>query len=571
MKLISKIKSSTRIPCILRWLIVFFSFAYAFAIPSFGYRKNLIFIIYGILAVLFILLVMNFIFYNKIFFKPYLVCIPLFAIYAFIGTAIYSKQFRGWFTLILLVVSFFVLFYSFSIINKKELCLDILLGGIFAFCLYYIFHYRREIISFSSYGNESFRLGVYFGNQNDIASYCIIGVVLSTYLFLFRKGSWKFIYIIPLISIFIVGFTTGSRSFVLSSLFAIILILFFRMYHHKLLFLITMSVLIFSFFIFLNIPFMGTIKERLTRMISTFFSDTTQVDTSTLSRSIWLDYAFALGSKNVITGYGYGGFSVFSGVGTYAHSNVAELFADFGLIGSLTFYSPYFISCYLMIKNKNAYIKLLLPSFLLFILISFSMVFFYNKLYYVFLALLLFLTAEPKYQYCKHKYFSSRKNIKNILVVTDKYHYEQKEFFIFLSLLKKYLTDATYHILVFGLDEDLLNVSSCLNKHTLIKLFVINKTIKKQKAGTVIAYGQNNVLLVERVSFLRNFVKIFVLTETPKFSYLYSRCYDNRKFLTIVPSGHKNAIYSKLNDSIFDKIDILFESFATYENTFNWK
>lgn len=571
MKLISKIKTSIKIPCILRWLIVFFSFAYVFAIPSFGYRKNLIFIIYVILAVLFIALAINFIFYKKIFFKPYLICVPLFALYAFIGTAVYSKQFRGWLTLILLVVSFFILFYSFSIINNRELCLNILLGGIFVFCLYYIFHYRREIVSFSSYGNEAFRLGVYFGNQNDIASYCIIGVILSTYLFLFKKGSWKFIYIIPLISIFIVGFTTGSRSFVLSSLIAIILILFFRMYHHKLLFLIAMSVLIFSFFIFLNIPFMSTIKERLIKMIGTFFSDTTQVDTSTLSRSIWLDYAFALGSKNVITGYGYSGFSIFSGVGTYAHSNVAELFADFGLIGSLIFYSPYFISCYLMIKNKNIYIKLVLPSFLLFILISFSMVFFYNKLYYVFLAFLLFLTAEPKYQYCKDKYFSFNKNISNILVVTDKYHYEKKEFSLFLSLLKKYFRDGTFHVLVFSLHEDLLNISCCHNKHSLKKLLMLNKTIKKQKPGTVVAYGQNNVFLVEHASCFRNFVKLFVLTETQKSSYLYSRCYDKRKFLTTVSSGHKNAVYTKLNDSIFDKIDILFENFATYENTFNWK
>ena len=398
MNAISRIKNSKLIKLINYWTIVSFVFLYAFSVPSFGSRQKLNNLVFAILGLLIISVVFYLIFFGKFKFNRYLLVVPAFTIFAFFGTAIYSHEFRGWLTLILLCLSFFVLFYAFRSIENKFIILTSLVAGLFVFSLYFIIHYRNEILHFSSYGSEAFRLGDYFDNQNDVAAYCLFGFLVSFYLLLFMKKLIKLVFILPTTTIFLVGLTTGSRTFILASILIIIFVLYFRFQHHKIIYLAMVASIIASFFILINIPFMATIKERLIKMISTFFTDSYVVDTSSTSRTIWLDYGFVLGSKHMVFGLGYGGFAIYSGVGTFTHSNLVEVFCDFGLPGLLLFYSPFVVLPYLLIKEKNKYLKLCLPVFLLYLSVSFSMVFFYNKIYYFALAMLFYLTIEGNNQ-----------------------------------------------------------------------------------------------------------------------------------------------------------------------------
>lgn len=396
MKFISKLKSSKTIERVSYFCLIFFVFLYVFAVPSFGSRSGLSYSVYLIFAVLSGLVLFYTLLFKKFTFNRYLIFVPLFIGYALLGTLLFSHQLRGWLTLFLLGISFFVLYYAFQIIEHKFVVLSIIVFGIFAYSLYYIFHYRSEIIHFSSFGSEAFRLGDYFDNQNDVAACCLAGFSLSIYLLLFSKKLFKLIFIFPSMSIFLVGLTTGSRTFILASVLIFLVFLYFRMRNHKLLYLISLIVFIGLLFVFINFPFMATIKERLLKMVKTFFTSSNTVDTSAISRSIWLDYGVFLGSKHIIFGLGYGGFSIFSGVGTFTHSNTVEVFCDFGLPGLLLFYSPYFALVCLQIKNRDRLLQLTLPLFVLYFAISFSMVFFYNKMYYLIIALLSFISISSK-------------------------------------------------------------------------------------------------------------------------------------------------------------------------------
>lgn len=398
MRFLFKIKASKRIERITYYSVLSLILLYAFCVPSFGSRPGLSYSVYAVLGLLGVFTFLYLIFFKKVEFNRYLLFVPVFVGYALLGTLFFSHQFRGWLTLFLLSVSFFVLYYSFVVVEHKNHVLSAIIFGIFAFSLYYIFHYRSEIINFSTYGSEAFRLGDYFDNQNDVAACCLAGFSLSIYMLLFAKKLFKLVYILPVLSIFLVGLTTGSRTFLLASILIVLVFLYFRMKNHKLFYILSLIVIFGLFFGFINLPFMATLKERLLKMIETFFSSSNTIDTSAVSRSIWLDYGVFLGSKNILFGLGYGGFSIFSGVGTFTHSNIVEVFCDFGLLGALLFYSPYLVLICLQIKNKDRYLQLTLPLFVMYFAISFSMVFFYNKMYYVMIALLSFISINSYQQ-----------------------------------------------------------------------------------------------------------------------------------------------------------------------------
>jgi len=369
-------------------------FLYAFSVPSFGGRATYNLVMYAFMGLLTAAVAIHILlFKNKLNFKKWQIyLIPAFVIFAFVGTAIYSHSFRNWLTLVFLAASFFVLLLAFKIIDDRNIVAAILSLAIFGFAVYFIFHYRKEILNFSNYGNEGFRLGTYFDNQNAIAGVCIVGLSASLYLFLFYKTKIKYFAIIPFLAISLVGVSTGSRTFVVALAVVILTMLFFKFKKHKLLYLLVVVLLIVFAIILLNLPFAYTLKQRLERFFSTIFTNTNRVDTSAIERIVWFDYAFVLGFKNIITGYGVDGFGIYSGVGTYAHSNLPEVICDFGIIGLFIFYAPLVCLLYSSIKNKKATISYVFPIFAYYLFVSFSNVFYYNKFYYFNLAFMYYLT-----------------------------------------------------------------------------------------------------------------------------------------------------------------------------------
>lgn len=376
--------------------IMILVFLFAFSIPSFGGRYPFNLIMYGIMALLAGSSISYSILFKKYFnYKNWCIyLIPLFAIFAFIGTAIYSHSFGNWVSLLLLSVVFFVLLLSFKIIGDKGIISLLLSLGIFAFSLYFIIHYRSDILNFSNFGNEGFRLGFYFDNPNAISAICIVGLSASLYLFLFHESKLRYFMVVPFLLISLIGITTGSRTFIVAFVVVILTMLFFRFKKHKLLYLVIVVSLIILFIVLINLPFAYTIKQRFERFFNTLFTDTTRVDTSTIERVVWFDYGFTLGFKNIITGYGVDGFAIYSGVGTYAHSNLSEVVCDFGIIGTFIFYAPLVALLFNCIRMKKKIISYIFPIFAYYIFVSFSNVFYYNKFYYFNLAFMYFLVFE---------------------------------------------------------------------------------------------------------------------------------------------------------------------------------
>ena len=409
---ISKLRASTLLRQLLFVAILVLFGLYCFSIPSFSGRSGLNYLLYGILGLLTVCVVGYCYLYNKRPKTKVIYFIPAFALYGLLGTAIFSHDFRGWITTVLLAVSFLVMYLSFLIIEDNKIIFNIFIFAFFIFTLYYIVHYRSEILHFSSYGTEAFRLGTDFTNENDVALFAIVALAFTFHELCFAKSYLKVIYVVPTLTTLLVGLTTGSRTFIILAGVIILLLLYFRFIDHKIVYFVVLVAFILVFLILLSLPFMETLRTRLTKMFETFFGKTSnQIDYSSVSRSIWFNYGFTLGSKNILIGYGYAGFSIYSGVGTFTHSNITEVFCDFGIIGLFLFYAPYPVLAVRCIKTKNkltAFVIMVVASLLF---LSFSMVYFYNKFYYIALAICFYIAYNQQFETQENLDFSTCRTI----------------------------------------------------------------------------------------------------------------------------------------------------------------
>ena len=133
-------------------------------------------------------------------------------------------------------------------------------------------------------------------------------------------------------------------------------------------------------------------------MIRTVFTGT-EAEGSTIQRSIMQQYGFYFGVKNMLFGLGAHGFATFSGVGTYSHSNLSEVFCDFGIVGLACFYSVWYI-CFLNSSKVKDNYKLFAISFLVVEIVhSFFAVLFSSKISAFELALCIFLCCPENPSY----------------------------------------------------------------------------------------------------------------------------------------------------------------------------
>lgn len=393
MKLIYNIKNSIFCKKALYGLVIFFAFLYVFSVPSFGEATSILrYLIYASMTLLGAASIIYCFLYENLRINRISLLVPLFALFSLIGTIIYSKEFRSWFSLVLLAGSFYVFVYAFKAIKNKLLVVSIISLGIFLFSLYFLFHYRTEILNFRSYGLEAFRLGSYFDNPNGVSAYAVLGVASSLFVILFGKKFVRFCFVLPLLTTLLVGITTGSKTFIVAvGVFAISL-LFFRLKNHKLIFLISLGALAALGIVLINLPFLQTLKTRIIDSFQTLIGTSSKADTSTIERAVWIDYGFYLGARNVLFGFGVNGFSFYSGVGTYSHSNFAEVLCDFGLVGFILFHLPLLFILFRSLFKKGTDKSLVLPFILYYLLIGFSNVYYYKKFYFMILALLFYLS-----------------------------------------------------------------------------------------------------------------------------------------------------------------------------------
>ena len=475
---------------------------YVFFVPSFGESKNklLHYSIYGILILLFIVSTIYCHLFIDLKINKICVLICSFVFYAFIGTAIYSHEFRSWLTLVLLFVSFIAFIYTFKTLKNKYLLISLISIGIFLFSLYFIYHYRKDIINFKNF--ESFRLGDYFDNQNGVAAYAIIGVGVSLYMICFWKNKFRYLFIIPLLTITLMGLTTGSKTFVLLFAIFVLIDLFFVFRKHKIIYFAVVAGLIVISIILLNLPFLSTIKDRLILSVGTIFGFGSKTDTSTLERAVWFDYGFYLGFKRLMFGYGVKGFAIASGVGTYAHSNFAEVFCDFGIIGFVLFYSPIILILFKSFKDKRIDKEFVITFVFYYIFASISNVIYYKKFYYLILALLVYLTY---YEYLQANECKVVSELKNIVFTCDSMKSGGAERVI--SLLSNYMDSKNINVTIIGVADreqplsfyslnqnvKYLNLASKSGKkvNSFKRVYLLRKMIVDLKPDIVISFLPN--------------------------------------------------------------------------------
>lgn len=389
---ISKLRSNIKFREILYWSIVAFVLLYAFSIPSFSGREkwNIIsyFLMGGLIGVttLFVFL------YSKLNFDRRMI-IPLsFIAFAFFGTVFYSHEFRRWITLVLMAITMFVFYYAFLAINNKRLIFKLIVYAFLAFGLYFLLFYRDSLKNINP---AYLRLGSHFDNVNTIGFYFSIAFTISFYTALMFKKKREVLYLLPTFIFFGLGFLTGSRAFILVMAIGAICVLYIRFRNKKLIFVIGLASMIGAFFILINVPALAFLKDQFERTMFTLFGiGNSKVDTSTVQRVIYPQYAWYLAGKNMIIGYGCNGFAIYSGVGTYAHNNYAEVICDFGVIGFVLYYLSFFVPMLYSFKPKEEDAFMVFVLVAIYLLRNFFGVTYYTKDSYLVLAMLFYLTCD---------------------------------------------------------------------------------------------------------------------------------------------------------------------------------
>lgn len=487
-KYIDKLRNSEKFKKITSVSILVLLIAYIFTIPSFSNRSTYNLITYGVM-ILFAFATIVFCFlYRGFKLHPAVFLLPCFAIFAFIGTARYSQNYRGWFSLILLSISLILFIYSFSALKSRISVLKAISIGLFLFTIYFGVIYRRELIDFRNFGKENFRLGEIFDNPNGIASYMVIlfGASFSVVLFSTKKIDWLFL--AATLSSCVVGVSTGSKTFILAVFIFTVVLLYFKFIKHKLIYVLILVGVLVLFGILISLPFMQTIRDRFVQFFETLLGTAEKADTSTLSRFMWMKYGFYLGGKNIITGYGYGGFGIYSGVAAYTHSNISEVYCNFGIIGTLLFYSPLIVCLVKSIIEKRINLSLVIPFFIYYVLVSFSNVFYYNKTYYIMIALITYCCFEEEKVRSVYK---TKKELKKVIFTCDSMNSGGAE--RVLSILSNNMVEN-------GLDVTILMISN----HEASSFYKIDERVKlKCLCGS----SPKKINTFKRLSLLRNYFK----------------------------------------------------------------
>lgn len=371
------------------WLldnIYYFLFAiYCFSIPSFNERSPHYLVLYVFFAILVIAMIFSFFQKGNFIFDIKSLLFFALSLTSVVGTVIYSKQFGNMLSLFNMALSFFVFYIFYSNFDRKKALLSIALGFT-AFLFYFYIVYLKEIITLSFI---STRLGLYFGNQNLIASYFLYTIVLLLYFLLFEKIIFSskiknvLYYSVLLILLFLclfAGITTGSRTFLIKTFVCFAVMFFIRFKNNIIILLVSTIVGFVILVLFFTIPSFGFLSSKIIDSVLVIFGiGNPSLDYSTYFRMTYMKMGFEIGLSNFLFGTGSFGFTTLAGVGTYSHSNFSEMLCNFGIIGFISYYSIFLIAIYYLFKLKNAHYPLLIALIAINILDGFSGVNYFQK------------------------------------------------------------------------------------------------------------------------------------------------------------------------------------------------
>lgn len=389
--LLNKMRGNSKLKKITLYLVIVSMFLYTLSIPSFSGRAKIYLISYVLMALFAATTIFYVFVYDHFSFQKRHLLPVLFAAEALIGTAVFSHDFRRWVSIVLMVITLFVYYFAFIAINDSRLSLKIIVAAFLFFAFYFIIVYRNQIIKL----NIDDRIGDYFDNPNAVGSYFSLSFAVSTYIAIIFSKKRDLFYLIPSAIFGLCGIFTGSRTFIILVIVSVSAILFVRFRTKKWLFLIIYVALVSLFFVAINLPVFATLKLRVDQTLYTLFGfGNSKVDHSSVQRVLWQKYGYYLGGRNLIFGYGCEGFSIYSGIGTYSHSNFSEVLCNFGVVGFSLFYSCYLVPLLYCFNGKKQDRFAVAVFVVYFLFKGFFGVSYYYKESYLIIALCMYLTND---------------------------------------------------------------------------------------------------------------------------------------------------------------------------------
>ena len=399
MKLVNSIQciKGTRLERVLKTSLLLLVSFYFFWLPSFSDRYPFNIITYPIFLMITALCAILLLSNKKVF-----ICRNVFVIILiYLGTSLIStlfhigtlgfNGFREWIRIFFLILSFLVLYNSFMLIGNKNTILVGILISLLLFSSYYVFVYFKDIILLLK-GTEK-RLGSYFNNVNTLSSFFAIGYIIALYFCFYSKIIIKpFVTLCCGVFIFL-GYTTGSRQFLLSLFIATFIFLLWVFRKRKIALIVTTgSLLLIVVFVF-TIPQLSFIKNKFLFLFN--FADTK--DLSAIQRLLMQYNALFEGGKCFVLGHGQSGFSFFTSFDGYSHNAYTNAYFESGLIGFLCLLSLIGLLLWngRSLKSENFGIVVLFVVY--YLVVGFFSVFFREKPFYVMLAFLCFLASSPKF------------------------------------------------------------------------------------------------------------------------------------------------------------------------------
>jgi len=232
----------------------------------------------------------------------------------------------------------------------KKIALPFIIGG--SFVVVYIFILQKDLIMMTQV-EERIGDGL-SGNVNTVGYSLGILSYAITYYYCVTKKKWIFLVLVPVLFMMLL---TGSKKTLIIIIIDILTIYFFGKAKVSS-FLKLVLLIAILFWIVFEIPyFYEVIGKRIEDMYATLLgSSGGNYSHSTDDRKGMINDALKIGMTHPILGGGMNYFAAISrmyGYYGYSHCNYTELFCNFGIVGVLIYYVPYFKGIRFFWRNRR--------------------------------------------------------------------------------------------------------------------------------------------------------------------------------------------------------------------------
>lgn len=329
-------------------------------------------------AILLLTIFIYIIIYGKFVFDNFFVLLLTFNFSLIISSLINWRFENQNITMLLLSLTVFII-YQYLINDKENLnhfLIALVVGGLL-YMLHFFIIYAKPLLTI----NLSERLGSYFENVNAVAANMSTLVLLFLYLAVFKKK--KIMYVFAFIGTWFT-ITTGSMWSIFMLILMIFVIVFYKIpKSKKYIFWLTLFGTLILGFAIIQIPALDYFKRRVYGIINTIFGvETGSYDSSSSFRLQLANEAYFLFFRKPLFGFGPGQVTEYASISTYAHNNIAELLANYGLFGFLAFQSLFFVPLIITIKKKPDNSILVILWLLHRVILQLNSIFYYSKIMY---------------------------------------------------------------------------------------------------------------------------------------------------------------------------------------------